>query len=204
MAGYDPNQPRDEDGRWTSEEKWYNRYEKSWVVQRMDAEGNQVGDADYVYSKREAEAIIKEYEAERASWGAPSTDTARSSALSVLAERELSLFSTYSQRWLGGIDADARATAFHLARNNQELHRYLLQQSFGDNLPKVTRLYRVGGIEYYEESPIVSLFATLSAAESYQQRMGVDSIRSFDVPTSRIVPSGSPSGEVWVESDWLE
>jgi hypothetical protein len=80
MAGYDPNQPRDDKGKWTSEEKWYNRYEKSWVVQRKDAEGNQVGDADYVYTKREAEAIVKEYEAERASWGAPKEDEIVSAA----------------------------------------------------------------------------------------------------------------------------
>lgn len=124
-------------------------------------------------------------------------------SLSKEGEREFSLFSTYSQRWLGGVDADARATAFFLAKNNKELHTYLLQQSYGAEVPKVATLYRVGGFEYYEDSPIVSLFSTLQAAESYQARMGVDSIRRFEVPTSQIVPSGSPSGEVWVERDWL-
>ena len=33
---------------------WYNRYEKSWVVQLKDKYGNQIGEATYVYSKQEA------------------------------------------------------------------------------------------------------------------------------------------------------
>lgn len=41
---------------------WYNRSARSWVVQRMDPDGNQVGDADYVYTKREALLIKKSYE----------------------------------------------------------------------------------------------------------------------------------------------
>jgi hypothetical protein len=35
-------------------EFWYSRSVRSWVVQVKDAEGNQVGDAHYVYSKQEA------------------------------------------------------------------------------------------------------------------------------------------------------
>ncbi len=39
----------------TNIEIWYNRSAKSWVVQMLDDEGNQIGDAVYVYTKREAE-----------------------------------------------------------------------------------------------------------------------------------------------------
>lgn len=43
-------------------EVWYDRATRSWVVQRLDADGNQIGTADYVHSKREAQALAKEYE----------------------------------------------------------------------------------------------------------------------------------------------
>ena len=33
---------------------WYSRSERSWVVRIKDEEGNQIGDAVYVYSKPEA------------------------------------------------------------------------------------------------------------------------------------------------------
>ena len=33
---------------------WYNRSQKSWVIQVKDKECNQIGDAVYVYSKPEA------------------------------------------------------------------------------------------------------------------------------------------------------
>ena len=36
---------------------WYDRYTRSWVVQLKDVSGNQIGTADYVYTKREAELI---------------------------------------------------------------------------------------------------------------------------------------------------
>ncbi len=39
-------------------EKWYDRYTRSWVVQVKDKNGYQVGNAVYVYSKREA--VIEE------------------------------------------------------------------------------------------------------------------------------------------------
>lgn len=35
-------------------DRWYDRRTRSWVVQAKDAAGNQVGEAVYVYSKREA------------------------------------------------------------------------------------------------------------------------------------------------------
>jgi hypothetical protein len=38
---------------------WYNRHERSWVVRVMDEEGNQIGDATYVYSKSEALDQVK-------------------------------------------------------------------------------------------------------------------------------------------------
>ncbi len=41
-------------------ERWYDRSSKNWIVQLLDPEGNQVGNAIYVYSKKEANAITKE------------------------------------------------------------------------------------------------------------------------------------------------
>jgi hypothetical protein len=46
----------------TTIEYWYNRHETSWVVQLKTKEGYQVGTADYVYTKKEAENITKEYQ----------------------------------------------------------------------------------------------------------------------------------------------
>lgn len=43
-------------------EIWYDRPSRSWVVQRKDAEGSQIGEADYVHSKREANLIAALYE----------------------------------------------------------------------------------------------------------------------------------------------
>jgi hypothetical protein len=36
---------------------WYDRYTNSWVTQLKDHEETQIGEADYVHSKREALAI---------------------------------------------------------------------------------------------------------------------------------------------------
>jgi hypothetical protein len=48
--------------------KWYNRSQRSWVVQLLDKEENQIGNATYVYSKSEAEDEVnrlkKEYNLE--------------------------------------------------------------------------------------------------------------------------------------------
>ena len=41
---------------------WYDRYTKSWVVQVKDENDNQIGTADYVYSRREAVLIKKDLE----------------------------------------------------------------------------------------------------------------------------------------------
>jgi len=43
---------------------WYDSHTKSWVVQRKNNRGDQIGSADYVYSKEEALKLVKEYEEE--------------------------------------------------------------------------------------------------------------------------------------------
>ncbi len=43
---------------------WYDSNTKSWVVQRKNNRGDQIGNADYVYSKKEASDLLKEYEEE--------------------------------------------------------------------------------------------------------------------------------------------
>ena len=45
-------------------EYWYDPHTKSWVVQRKNNKGDQIGNADYVYSKKEALDLAKEYEEE--------------------------------------------------------------------------------------------------------------------------------------------
>lgn len=45
-------------------DKWYNRHVRSWVVQKKDARGYQVGDAEYVGTNIEAEAIAKDWRKE--------------------------------------------------------------------------------------------------------------------------------------------
>jgi len=45
-------------------EYWYNSDIKSWVVQRKNNRGDQIGDVDYVYTKEEAIRLAKEYEEE--------------------------------------------------------------------------------------------------------------------------------------------
>ena len=41
-------------------DKWYDKFTKSWVVQLKDENDYQIGDAIYVYSKREADNITIE------------------------------------------------------------------------------------------------------------------------------------------------
>ena len=36
-------------------DKWYDRKTRSWIIQTLDAEGNQIGDATYVGSRGEAD-----------------------------------------------------------------------------------------------------------------------------------------------------
>lgn len=45
-------------------EVWYDRLSNSWIIQRKDNEGNQIENADYVYSKKEALDYAKTYQKE--------------------------------------------------------------------------------------------------------------------------------------------
>jgi hypothetical protein len=36
---------------------WYNREWKSWTIQKLDEEGNQIDDCSYTHSKKEAIAL---------------------------------------------------------------------------------------------------------------------------------------------------
>lgn len=40
---------------------WYDHATRNWVVQRKDKDGNQIGDADYVYSRSEAQTLKDQY-----------------------------------------------------------------------------------------------------------------------------------------------
>ena len=40
---------------------WYDRKIRSWVIQRKDAKGYQIGNSDYAYTREEAEALKSEY-----------------------------------------------------------------------------------------------------------------------------------------------
>lgn len=35
-------------------ERWYDRRSRNWIVQLLDEDGNQIGDAYYCYTKKEA------------------------------------------------------------------------------------------------------------------------------------------------------
>jgi len=39
---------------------WYDRHTRSWCVQCVDSQGNQVGEARFVYTKREAQQFTVE------------------------------------------------------------------------------------------------------------------------------------------------
>lgn len=45
-------------------EHWYDSNTKSWVVQRKNNRGDQIGNSDYVGSEREALDLVKYYEDE--------------------------------------------------------------------------------------------------------------------------------------------
>lgn len=45
-------------------EYWHDSHTKSWVVQRKNNRGDQIGSADYVGSKKEALDLVKYYEEE--------------------------------------------------------------------------------------------------------------------------------------------
>jgi hypothetical protein len=37
---------------------WWDRYEKTWVLQTLDADGNQIGNAEYCYARQTAFAWL--------------------------------------------------------------------------------------------------------------------------------------------------
>ena len=45
-------------------ERWYDRHTRSYVVQRKDADGNQIGAADYCGFREWADEVMAEYAAE--------------------------------------------------------------------------------------------------------------------------------------------
>lgn len=47
-----------------SVDMWYDRQTRSWVVQKKDAEGNQIGDAYYTGSKSDAQKTKESWEKE--------------------------------------------------------------------------------------------------------------------------------------------
>ena len=53
------------DEKVVSIDTWYDRYTKLWVIQKLNKDGYQVGDADYVYGKqaamKETEELKKKY-----------------------------------------------------------------------------------------------------------------------------------------------
>lgn len=57
VGGYKDRNPRTA----THVAVWYDRQTRSWVIQKKDRYGNQVGEADYVYTKQEALLLKKEY-----------------------------------------------------------------------------------------------------------------------------------------------
>lgn len=48
----------------TSVDAWYDMHTRLWVVQLLNKDGYQVGDAQYVYGKTEAKAVKAELEKE--------------------------------------------------------------------------------------------------------------------------------------------
>lgn len=47
-----------------SVDAWYDKHTRLWVVQLLNKDGYQVGDAQYVYGKAEAKAVKAELEKE--------------------------------------------------------------------------------------------------------------------------------------------
>ncbi len=45
-------------------EKWYDRRSRNWIVQKLDAEGNQVGDAGIVGTRQGAEIYAAAFKKE--------------------------------------------------------------------------------------------------------------------------------------------
>lgn len=61
IVGWTPN---DTEQKITSVDAWYDRHTRLWVVQCLDADGYQVGDATYVYGKKDAMEVKADLERE--------------------------------------------------------------------------------------------------------------------------------------------
>lgn len=115
--------------------------------------------------------------------------------------KDYALFEKYASRWTQGIDYDARATAFEIAKNDNELREAMLKELFPKGIPDEIILYRVGGIS---EEGITSFWISKQAAKSYQSRMGVESITEYVVSSKNVVASGSGAGEVWADVEKIK
>lgn len=115
--------------------------------------------------------------------------------------KDYHIFMTYAQRWNSGIDYEARGIAYDLAYRDKELRVHLQKEIFGKELSGKVTLYRVGNLSEYD---VTSFFTTESSAQSYQRRMGVDSIRKYFADAKYVIPSGAGSGEVWVRNDFID
>lgn len=110
-------------------------------------------------------------------------------------------FLRYSEKWTSGIDYNARAIAYDMARRNENLRTGMLREIYKGEVPSQVVLYRVGNIA---EEGVSSFFTKLSQAEAYQRRMGVERIQQFIVPSKYVVSSGSGAGEVWIDVRYLD
>ena len=79
MAGYDPKQPRDDDGRWTSEHVSYSE-KQGYIITTRNAAGKDIGIPRVAHTKRDAERIRREFERQRKGWVDPAVLAAREAA----------------------------------------------------------------------------------------------------------------------------
>jgi len=109
-----------------------------------------------------------------------------------------SLFNKFSDKWLRGVDPEAREDAISVVQGDKLLHSYLLHEHFGLDIPEKVTLYRVGP---NLPGGTNSFFPNREVAESYQKRMDMESIHEYEVPTNEVIPSLSGAGEIWVPGD---
>lgn len=53
-VGGEPYEPKPFDAKPAKTERWYDRSTRCWIVMTTNDDGDQLGDATYVHSKREA------------------------------------------------------------------------------------------------------------------------------------------------------
>lgn len=116
----------------------------------------------------------------------------------VEASPEYSLFNKLNDNWLRSVDPQSREDAIDIVNGNRLLKSYLLHEHFGLDIPEKVKLYRVGPIRNGQTN---SFFPNREVAESYQKRMGVESIHEFEANTDDVVLSLSGAGEIWVPGD---